>query len=350
MVTLKENSELTKEEILARVSEKDIFDHYLGYYAEPNKMYISPFRRERRPSFNIFRNNNGGLRFKDFGNGYHGDFIEFVSLLHHTSYINTLKLINRDLKLGIGENDGRELKLIKASKIEEKVPLKGKDDVFILYTERNMMKYDIDYWQQFGITLDTLLKFNVLACKEAFVYRNGILTLSLMNSINNPIYCYKQAESVKIYRPMMENYRFISTCTGEIMQGFEQLPDKGELLIITKSMKDVMSLYELGYSSIAPQAESVILPKELIDSLYNRFDNIILFYDCDRAGYIYSERLSNTLGLPRIFLQNNYCILQKNDDEPKDISSYIKLYGKEKGKQLIDTIINGGSSNRDTTI
>ena len=56
-----------------------------------------------------------------------------------------------------------------------------------------------------------------------------------------------------------------------------QLPkDGGDLLIIQKSMKDVMCMYELGIIAIAPNSENLFLNDNQLEKVKNKFKRIIV--------------------------------------------------------------------------
>ena len=52
-----------------------------------------------------------------------------------------------------------------------------------------------------------------------------------------------------------------------MLQGAHQLPAEGELLVVTKSMKDVMCLYSLGITAIAPNSENLFLTESQFEKL-----------------------------------------------------------------------------------
>ncbi|MEG0773577.1 toprim domain-containing protein [Clostridium sp.] len=62
------------------------------------------------------------------------------------------------------------------------------------------------------------------------------------------------------------------------------LPKTGEYLILTKSLKDVMTLYKFGIPAIAPISENCFLSEHQYNRLKERFKHIFLFYDNDRPG------------------------------------------------------------------
>ena len=101
-----------------------------------------------------------------------------------------------------------------------------------------------------------------------------------------------------------------------MIQGWEQLPESGDLLIITKSYKDVMLLYEYNIPAIAPNGEYVIISEEVINSLKKRFKNIFILFDNDLAGVKNSHKYKKAYNdIPIIFLKRKYS---------KDISDFYK--------------------------
>lgn len=79
-------------------------------------------------------------------------------------------------------------------------------------------------------------------------------------------------------------YRFISNWKSFRLQGDHTLPKTGDYLVITKSLKDVMTLYNLGIPAIAPISENCFLSEAQYHRLKERFKHIILLYDNDRPG------------------------------------------------------------------
>lgn len=58
----------------------------------------------------------------------------------------------------------------------------------------------------------------------------------------------------------------------------------GDLLVITKSLKDVMCLYEYGITAIAPCSENEFLTDTQYQKVKSKFKHITLLWDNDYAG------------------------------------------------------------------
>jgi hypothetical protein len=117
------------------------------------------------------------------------------------------------------------------------------------------------------------------------------------------------------------------------MQGLKQLPANGNILVITKAMKDVMSLYELGISAIAPQAESIIIDMKTMNELKPFFKYIVFNGDWDVAGKKFMIQNRK--------LHGGLCLFFKEKDRTgKDISDFIKRFGIEEARRLTKDLIH----------
>lgn len=148
------------------------------------------------------------------------------------------------------------------------------------------------------------------------------------------MYAYKVYNNFKIYRPLADKYTKWRNNLGQYdIQGFKQLPKTDNLLIITKSLKDVMCLYEMGISAISPASESTFIPDDVLDNLKKRFKHILICFDRDTAGIKYLRKISLKTGLKPLLVHKKW--------KAKDISDAIKLNGFENIKNwLYETIKN----------
>ena len=131
----------------------------------------------------------------------------------------------------------------------------------------------------------------------------------------------------RIYMPTKKSYRFLSNWSKNMIQGAHMLSESGELVVITKSMKDVMLLYELGIPAIAPNSESTFLSKLQLEKLKKRFNNVVLFYDNDLAGISAMNRIRKEHNIDCIWLPRTLA---------KDISDVYKKHGKEATLNIIE--------------
>jgi hypothetical protein len=88
---------LSKEFILNKVSEENIFEHY-GAPIQKG-LFCSKLRKDNNPTVAIYRSKSGRLLMKDFGSDFCGDCFCFVAALFNTSYYGALKIIANDFNL-----------------------------------------------------------------------------------------------------------------------------------------------------------------------------------------------------------------------------------------------------------
>jgi len=187
---------------------------------------------------------------------------------------------------------------------------------------------ELEWWESFGISLNTLKKFKTFSIKSVFL--NGIYFMS--SSEQSPIYGYYGGEDSegnelwRLYMPTKKKYRFITNWNSRIIQGSKQLPKSGEYIIITKSLKDVMALYEFGITAIAPNSENIFLTECQYTKLKSRFKEIYLLYDRDLPGVKSANKIRKKFKDIKVILM----------PKTKDFTDYVKKYGTLKTFNLID--------------
>ena len=295
---------ITLDWILSKVTEYDIYTKYIGAF-KIGMIYNSPFRKDRNPSFGIYYSKKTKqLLFKDHGTGESGNVIKFVQLF--TGLTNYNDILNDIVnKMNITNST-------KLDSSKQYIELDSKETV-IGVVRQDFTETDINFWKQFNISKETLKKFNVSSIK--YYLCNGIV--KGIYRTDNPMYAYKVYNHFKIYRPLGDKYtKWRNNLEENDIQGYAQLPKNGDILFITKSLKDVMCLYEMGYCAISPSSESTFIPKTVLEQLKKRFKRIIILYDRDVAGVKNSRKISLKTGLEAMFIHKKF--------KSKDVSDAVK--------------------------
>lgn len=302
----KKKEPLTIEYILSKVSEYDIYASYIGQF-KPGLIYNSPFRKDTNPSFGIFLSKRTGkLLFKDHGSGVCGDVIKFVR--EYTGISNYNEVLQEIVK---------RLKITNKTVLKSTKPIESKETV-IGIVRQAFTKIDEQYWGSYHISMPTLEKYNVHSIK--YYLCNGIVKGIYKDE--NPMYAYKVYNNFKIYRPLGDKFtKWRNNLTEFDVQGYAQLPKKGNLLIITKSLKDVMVLHEMGYNAVSPSSESTFIPDIVLNDLKKRFKNILLCFDRDVPGVSNMRKVSLKTGLNGFLVHKSF--------KAKDISDAVKTNGFE---------------------
>lgn len=311
---IKKPQNLTLDWILSRVTEYEIYSHYIGQF-KVGAIYNSPFRTDRNPSFGIYYSKRANcLLFKDHGTGECGNIVKFVSLYTgKTDYQEILQdIVDR-------------LKITNNTKLDSTKQYTPTGETVIGVVRQPWTLADIGYWSMFNISKKTLEKFNVSSIK--YYLCNGIVKGIYKDT--NPMYAYKVFNNFKIYRPLADKYtKWRNNLSQDDIQGWEQLPKKGDILIITKSLKDVMCLHEMGIPAISPSSESTFISDTALEALKKRFKRILVCFDRDVPGIRYLRKISLKTGLEPILIHKKF--------KAKDISDAIKLNGFETIKQWLE--------------
>lgn len=325
-IPIPDRQKLSKEIILSKITEREIFVHYLGFELSIGKSIKSPLRKDKNPSFCIYQNAKGNLLFKDFGTGDTGDCFQLVMNKYDINFWECLKLIDRDFSLEL--LDAEEIPISVKPKIDTKLP-KTTEKAEIAIIKQSFTREDYLYWKQFNISLETLSLFNVVSCKCVFINQNLVYRYSR----KQPIYAYCFSNGFKIYRPYSNKKNKFRTNVPNVLQGAAQLPETDSTLIITSSLKDVMCLYEMGYSAVAPQSESTFIPPEIIEKLKDKFDNVYLLFDTDydkeeNYGKLLGEKIASEHDIKQIEISVSH--------KSTDIAELIQNYNFKFAKGIIE--------------
>lgn len=317
---------INKEFLLERNSQETYLSYYLGLPVKKG-LYKNPLRADHKVTCAFYKNSRGDIIFKDFGTDFSGNFISVVMYKYNCSYYKALRIIANDF----GYIDAKNLeKNPKPIEICDTIFEETKECV-IQVKAQDFTKEELDWWKQFGITEKTLKKFRVFSC--ATIWLNGyIFTRS---DKNHPIFGYyrgKNDNGTELWRIYLPNHRskeprFLSNWKSTMIQGSQQLPKEGgDLLVVTKSLKDVMSLYELGITAIAPNSENLFVAEAQYNKLKQKFKKIVIFYDNDLSGISNMNKFRKQFpDIIPFWIPRKY--------ECKDVSDFVKKYGIEEIKK-----------------
>lgn len=319
---------ITKELILSRFSEEQIMEYYLGVPIS-KKLFRSPLRQDHLPTCSLYRNGKGELIFKDFATGQYLNVFGVVQTLYHCDYWESLRIIANDFGIAKDSSLRRNYGKINSNpvKIEEKESAKIQVEV------QPFTELELKWWARYGITPEILKRFDVYSCKHVFLNGN----LCAKSQQHCPIFGYygkkyQGSELWRCYFPERKEYRFLTNWPSKKIQGYDQLPKKGKLLVITKSMKDVMCLYSCGITAIAPNSENLFISDTVLSDLKSRFERIVVFYDNDRPG------LANMAKIRKEHLDLLFTFIPK-EYGAKDISDFYKKFGRKRTLNFIKQFI-----------
>lgn len=328
---------VTKDLLFKHVTDLEIFRFYSGEEVELKKIMSSPLREDKNPSFGYFVGESGELCFKDFVLGS-GCCVKFVQLMFGLTWFEALSKIVIDFDLTWHFN---YKEVSKTANVKQKHYDMTRDELLksaqhfrLGKKKRNWEAHDLKYWYEYGVDKETLDKYNVEPIRYIFINGNPI-------SADRHAYAYIETkdgkETYKIYQPFSKDYKWLNNHDESVWQGWSQLPEKGNELIITKSLKDVMAIDNiLGIPAISLQAESVHPKNHIINELHSRFGTIYLLYDNDfdkekNWGRMFGEKLASEFNFIQIEIPEIH--------KAKDFSDLVSLEGYDKAKKILEELV-----------
>lgn len=341
---------LKSHEVYAIVPPEVIFKRYCTNFREVGVKFQSEFRDDKTPSV-IVNYYNGSLLYKDFGEFESYRAIDFVMRKYNLNYKKAVELILGDHihetfspgtertiagniiqggqypgyllgNRGTSDTGGYTAELHDTSIVStskgKRLPIKS----------RGYNSNDKSFWyDNYGITSKTLKLFNVVPVSHFWI--DDVIYKCDSTTYSYEFYYYKGIFRRKIYMPLSTGQRFLNN-GGYPVGGEGVLPMSGELLIITKSMKDVMLYHEMGYTAITPPSEKKFLTDAYMEKQQGRFKRVVLNFDNDATGLESARILAMKWNIPYMHMPAG---------EPKDVSDYRKKHGDTATRQLIKTLL-----------
>jgi hypothetical protein len=317
---LKKN--LTKEIILSKISEYDIFKFYM-----PNSNWSigavthSPFRNERTPSFIISSKDGQSLRYIDFGDtSKKGDCFNFVKDLYNIStFSEVLNKIDKDFNLGIssGKLNTDYKKIVKDWKQPEIIV---KDYTFIQVKTRKFTNEELAYWNDYYQDVDDLKANNVFSISEVYLNKKRF-TLN-----NNELrFGYLYNGHWKIYKPFAKNKRFKWVPNNVPITEMDGKDDiiNCNTVFITKSKKDYMVMKKIYPNCCAVQNEGIgCFSEDNVNFIKDNSKKQILSFDSDETGVINSKLITDKF-------EFDYCNVPRTylNEGIKDWADLAKIHG-----------------------
>tara|TARA_R110000796_G_scaffold56591_1_gene131129 strand:+ start:7917 stop:8924 length:1008 start_codon:yes stop_codon:yes gene_type:complete len=315
-----------KEDILKVISEYQLLKQYFPEL-ELDTANKSPFRDDSVPSFGVTMR-SGFLYWRDFATGESGNIWSLVARKEYTDFSGALQIIARDL----GIKDGANFKKIAAT--IPKVPIPEKKQVNIGIRSRKWQNLDKKFWSEFGITKSTLERY--LVSPIDFMFFNGH-----PRKADHHSYVYRELKdkvlTFKIYQPFSKEQKWISNNNQSVWEGWSQLPETGDLLIITSSRKDTMSIVDVvGLPAVALQGESMTPKQHVVQQLKDRFKKVYVLYDNDfnnpnNPGRILGKKIASEFNLTQIEIPSEHCC--------KDFSDLVKKHGKNNANKILQKLL-----------
>lgn len=329
-----ESNIINVEELEKKVSQVEILGHYFHIDVLPI-VICSPLRVDRNPSFGIYPRENGKIGYKDFKTSDSGDIYNLLGELWGTSLNDTTSRIYSELQNILDKKQENSIKIMPS--IGNKIKRFSKESI-LKCRVRDWKPWDIAYWEQYGVSIEWL--------KFAKIYPISHILITQKDKnyalpADKLAYVYVEfkdgVESLKIYQPYNEEYKWTNKHDASVWDLWQQLPATGDYLIITSSRKDALCIWEnTGIPCCSLQAESYLPKESVVNELKTRFKHVFILYDNDYTkeenyGEIHGQRIAKEFGITQLSLPT---IL-----EAKDPSDLCKNNGSQGRRIVRQTII-----------
>lgn len=308
--------ELTKANVLSRISEEEIFEKYLGISVQTNVDYHNPLRLDKNAGCRFYYNSLGRLKFKDFSKGYNWDCFNIVQYKYNVSFIEALRIIVKDFNVQTIEINNPNT-FTPVTKIRPEIRV----------CVRNWNDDDLKFWEKASLNAYDLIQSEIYPCKSVWINRDYFLCKK-----DDPCYCFYFGDQLyKLYFPKRKYNRFFHNTLDEdyFLQNYKKLPATGDHLIITKSYKDTRCMNKFNLNAVAPMSESILrlLNENQFRELNERFNgNIFSLFDNDVVGRKAMIQLQKEFNIPPLIFPFTM---------KKDFTDNVDHYGYEYTREII---------------
>ena len=316
-----------------KYSDFDIAHRYLGITCLP-EIINSPLRQDNNPSLSLYEStsDDGGILYKDFGNGESGNLFQLLAKIWKCSIPQVYRRILKDMP--------ESLKLKK-----HRIKKYRKNAGEIAVKTREWRKHDLEYWASYGISKDWLRFGDIHPISHLIITKEG---KSYAFPAEKYAYVYVERKdnrvTFKIYQPFSDKMKWISKHDSSVWDLWTKIPECGENLIITSSRKDALCIWaNTGIPSLSLQGEGYIPKEHVVQQLKDRYKNIFILYDNDykseeNHGRMYGRTISDKFNLKQIEIPEKW--------ESKDPSDLCHNHGREVLREVIFELINQKNTKR----
>lgn len=364
------SSKLTKQAILEKVSQVNIFATYLDISVETiyncinnGELICNPLRIDNHPTAGFRYNNKGKLKFKDFANDeFWGDCFDIVALVMSNIYNKQYNISNKEDFIKVLRHItftfkdifyGKEKDINVINDINTAINVIKHKKPIIELVVREWNYNDEKYWNTFGVSIKFLNLNFIYPVEQYYINRNINPEPKYFYSTNDPCYGYflgkdsNGVNNIKLYFPKRNKdiTRFITNCNH--LEGIYNL-DRNDynIIVITKSTKDRVSIGSaiiknlFLYGGLIKDRIGIInIPHETYKLRNNEYDwlqskltengKIVSLMDNDRTGKIEAIWLRDTYNIIPIIIPNRY-----------KVKDFAELVANNNFKTISDLIIN----------
>lgn len=322
MVVGKTQTSISKAEIFSYLSETEVLSSVFSGIRSLPCLISSPLRKDSHPSFSIYLNDEGKVRYIDFATGDRGGLLDLLCQYWGCSFSQCLEKIS---SMFISGSDVT----VRPKQLRTLTRREADSLTSIQVVVRPWKDYDYDYWASYGVERKWLsyaeiypISYKIVTKKDSPKDKGH----KYIFPADKYAYCYVERKegklSIKIYQPLnKKGYKWCSKMDRSVVGLWTKIPEYGDRVVICSSIKDALCLScQCGIPTLCLQGEGYSMSDTAVSELKRRYRNVYICFDTDKWGIEDSTRLSSETGFINIIPDLGEC---------KDLSDSYRKYGKE---------------------
>lgn len=312
------------------IREADVLGHFLGITSIPC-VIISPFRHDIKPSLAFYSPDGVTINYIDFGDkSNRGSMITFFMKLWNLDYNSTIDKIVEEVC------NQSSVKYNVSSQTHKVTVHHGNKE--LKCTIREWRDYDIEYWGNYGITIDWLKWADVYPISYKFIiehFNDGTSRESCFRA-DKLAYTYVERKDGRIthkfYQPLNKvGFKWQNSHDKSVLGLWTKMPEKGKAVCICSSVKDALCLMaHLYIPCVCLQGEGYSISNTAASELRRRFTDVYICLDNDETGRTDSFKLAESTGFINVVIPQF--------EGGKDISDYRKIFGEKQFKSFFEKL------------
>lgn len=311
------------------VDELSILNYYFNITSIPCVIKC-PYRIDNNPSLGFYTRDGETIMWTDFSTREKGNILSLLSRYWKTNLKDTYNRLIKDLP-NIKQHEFKT-----GIKSTSKIYVTTSSDIDLRCKVRDWKKYDIEYWESFGINLKWLKYADIYPISHKIIIKNN---KKYVFKADKYAYAYVEFKdnkvTLKIYQPYnTKGFKWANRHDRSVISLWTKIPKTGDKVCICASMKDALCLWaNTGIPSIALQGEGYGMSDTAINELKSRFKQVYICLDNDKAGIEDAKSLASKTGFINVVLPKI--------NEAKDISDlYLSLQNKQQFKNILLDLFN----------
>ena len=347
------------EEIKFRNDIESVISSYVTLKpAGSNMIGLCPFHSEKTPSFTVFKSRQN---FHCFGCGAGGDVITFIMKMENLSYVEAIEFLAKRVGISIPQEQNRQNETVNSKRI-----LEMNKEAAKFFHNRLISAPDgkiaLEYLQKRQFSPALIKHFGLGYAPNAFFELTNHLASKgyTQKEMTQAFLCgtsKKTGKPFDLFRnrviiPIIDTKGDVIAFGGRVLD--DSLPkylnssdtpvfkksrnlfalnyarkDCADRIILCEGYMDVIALHGAGFSNAVATLGTAITPEHArIMKRYTK--SVVIAYDSDEAGQKAADKAFRLLGEVGLDVR----ILKMQG--AKDPDEYIKKFGKERFKMLLD--------------